>query len=523
MAAYKETPRQKMIAMMYLVLTALLALNVSVEILEAFIVVNESLETTNDNLNRKVAGAYGKFEQQYSLNPKKVGPYWEQAQKAHKLATDMVNYIQSTKYDVISKVEGISIDSAKTVPLRLLHNKDNYDKPTRYFIGDSQDGSAGKSKELKLKLEEFNNNMVKYIDPKARGTIKGSINLSGPYHDASGARQNWEMHHFYYTILAADVTILNKLISDVYGYEFDVINHLYASVDAQDFKFNRIEAKVIPKSNYVFLGDTYEADVFVAAYDTIQNPEVIINGRPIMGKGGKVHFTMPATSEGFKNYSGFIRAKDATGALISYPFKQEYLVAPPTLTISPTKMNVFYIGVENPVSISAGGLSDTQLKPSITPPASIYRAAGGRGWEVKVPGSLKTAKITISAIVDGKLKNLGAMDFRVKRVPSPTAKIGNSDGGPINKNILLASGAIIPNMPEDFEFDLNFNIVSFSFSVVRGGDIYAREGRGNILSDEMKSIIRNAKRGERVWIDNIVAKGPDGGNRRLNSINLVVQ
>ena len=523
MAAYKETPRQKMIAMMYLVLTALLALNVSVEILEAFIVVNESLETTNDNLNRKVTGAYGKFEQQYSLNPKKVGPYWEQAQKAHKLATDMVNYIQNTKYDVISKVEGITMDSAKNTPLRLLHNKDNYDKPTHYFIGDSQDGSAGKSKELKIKLQEFNNNMVQYIDPKARGTIKGSINLVGPYHDASGARQNWEMHHFYYTILAADVTILNKLISDVYGYEFDVINHLYASIDAQDFKFNRIEAKVIPKSNYVFLGDTYEADVFVAAYDTIQNPEVIVNGRPIMGKGGKVHFTMPASSEGFKTYSGFIRAKDATGAVISYPFKQEYLVAPPTLTISPTKMNVFYIGVENPVSISAGGLSDAQLQPSITPPASIHRASGGRGWVVKVPAGLKNAKITISATVDKKIKNLGAMEFRVKRVPSPIAKIGNTEGGPINKNILLVSGAIIPNMPEDFEFDLNFEIVSFEFSMIRGGDIFTRVGRGNVFSDEMKNIVRSAKRGERVWVDKIKAKGPDGGIRQLNSINLVIQ
>jgi gliding motility-associated protein GldM len=523
MAAYKETPRQKMIAMMYLVLTALLALNVSVEILEAFIVVNESLETTNDNLNRKVTGSYGKFEQQFILNPKKVGPYWEQAKKAHKLATDMINYIQTIKYDVISKVEGIPVDSAKVIPLRLLHNKDNYDKPTNYFIGDSQDGSAGKSKELKLKLQEFNNNMVQYIDPKARGTIKGSINLDGPYHDASGARQNWEMHHFYYTILAADVTILNKLISDVYGYEFDVINHLYASVDAQDFKFNRIEAKVIPKSNYVFLGDKYEADVFVAAYDTLQNPEVIVNGRPILGKAGKAHFEMAATREGFQNITGFIRAKDATGAIISYPFKQEFLVAPPSYTISPTKMNVFYIGVENPVSISAGGIPDVQLRPSITPPASIYRAAGGRGWEVKVPGSLKTAKISISALVDGKIKNIGSLDFRVKRVPSPIAKIGNSDGGPIAKNVLLASGAIIPIMPEDFEFDLNFTIVSFSFAVVRGGDYFNRDGRGNVFTDEMKNLIRTAKRGERVWVDNIIARGPDGANRKLNSINLIVQ
>jgi len=522
MAGYKETPRQKMIAMMYLVLTALLALNVSVEILEAFIVVNESLETTNDNLNRKVTGAYGKFEQQYNLNPKKVGPYWEQAQKVHKLATDMVNYIQATKYDVISKVEGITVDQAKTTPLRLLKNKDNFDKPTNYFIGDSQDGSAGKSKELKLKLQEFSNNMSQFTDPKAKGSIKGSINLAGPFYDASGAHQNWEMHHFYYTILAADVTILNKLISDVYGYEFDLINHLYASVDAQDFKFNRIEAKVIPKSTYVFLGDQYEADVFVAAYDTIQSPEVTINGRTIPGKGGKVHFTMGATKEGFQNYSGFIMAKDATGAVIKYPFKEEYVVARPTYSISPTKMNVFYIGVANPISISAGGLSDASLKPTITPPASINRAPSGKDWEVKVPPGLKKVTISIAAVVDGKMKNLGALDFRVKRVPSPTAKIGNTDGGPISKNVLMVSGAIIPNMPEDFEFDLNFDITSYTFSVVRGGDIFSRDGRGNVLTDEMKGIIKNAKRGERVWIDNIMAKGPDG-SRRLNSINLQVQ
>jgi len=522
MAGYKETPRQKMIAMMYLVLTALLALNVSVEILEAFIVVNESLETTNDNLSRKVSGAYGKFEQQYNLNPKKVGPYWEQAQKAHKLAVDMVNYIQKTKYEVIAKSEAISIDSAKIAPLRELHNKDNYDTPTHYFIGDSQDGSAGKSKELKQKLEEFNKNIALFIDPKAKGTIKGNINLIGPYHDADGDKQNWEMHHFYHTILAADVTILNKLISDVYGYEFDVINHLYASVDAQDFKFNRIEAKVIPKSNYVFLGDKYEADVIVAAYDTIQSPDVVIGGRTIPGKGGKVHFEMPATSEGFKNYNGFIRAKDATGALISYAFKEEYLVAPPSFSVSPTKMNVFYIGVDNPVSIAAGGLSDAQIKPTITAGATIARATTGGGWMVRVPSGLKTVKITASAVVDGKVKNLGSNDFRVKRIPSPTAKIGGTAGGPIGKTLLAAAAAIIPAMPEDFEFSLYYNVTSFTFTMLRGGDIVTRTTQGNVLTEEMKRNILNAKHGERVWLEDIKAKGPDG-ERTLNSINLVLQ
>jgi hypothetical protein len=160
--------------------------------------------------------------------------------------------------------------------------------------------------------------------------------------------------------------------------------------------------------------------------------------------------------------------------------------------------------------------------PTITSPASISRAAGGRGWIVRVGGGAKTAKISISAKVDGKIKTLGGMDFRIKRVPSPTAKIGNTDGGVINKNLLLAAGAIIPNMPEDFEFNLNFEILSYTFLVSRSGDISTRDIRGNVLPQDVKSIISSMKRGERVWFENIIARGPDG-NRRLNNISLIVQ
>jgi len=86
MAGYKETPRQKMIGMMYLVLTALLALNVSKQMLDAFIVVNETMENTNTNFNRKLDNTISKFRVQYQMNPNKVGPYWERAQKARKLS-----------------------------------------------------------------------------------------------------------------------------------------------------------------------------------------------------------------------------------------------------------------------------------------------------------------------------------------------------------------------------------------------------------------------------------------------------
>ncbi len=106
MAGYKETPRQKMIAMMYLVLTALLALNVSKDILEAFLVVNESIETTNTNFSSKNETTLSKFKQQYEMNQAKVGPFWTKAQEAAAISHDIINYIDWVKFALVSESEG---------------------------------------------------------------------------------------------------------------------------------------------------------------------------------------------------------------------------------------------------------------------------------------------------------------------------------------------------------------------------------------------------------------------------------
>ena len=156
MAGYKETPRQKMIGMMYLVLTALLALNVSKEILDAFLVVNESMETTNENFSKKLDNTYASFKTQYQLNPNKVGPYWEKAQKAHQLSSKFTKYMDSIKYVVIQKTDGLpTLNDAKKLPLRDSKRKDSYDMPTTYFIGDSHDGSAGEAHVLKERIEVY--------------------------------------------------------------------------------------------------------------------------------------------------------------------------------------------------------------------------------------------------------------------------------------------------------------------------------------------------------------------------------
>ena len=530
MAGYKETPRQKMIGMMYLVLTALLALNVSKEILDAFLVVNESMETTNDNFAKKLDNTYSKFVIQYQLNPNKVGPFWEKAQKAHELSDKMVKYIDSIKYVVIMRTEKLeSMDEARKLNLRVAKRKDNYDTPTRFFIGSSPDGSAGESRILKNRIEIYKKQMLELVDPKFRGAIKIGMDTKGPFYDRDGATQSWEMHNFYRTILAATVTILNKIKAEVYNAEFDVISNLYGSIDALNFKFDKIQAKVIPKSSYVFLGDEYQAEILVGAYDTKQNPDVrymmgadslspanFKNATPLAGSNGLVLLKLGGSSEGLKRFAGIIKVVSPLGDTMSFHFKDEFIVAKPVLTISPTKMNVLYIGVDTPLEISVPG-SPERIIPSIST-GTIHQV--GKEWIVSnlsAASGAREALMTVNAVFAGKTKNMGSYKCRLKTVPDPMIKIAGKNEGFIFKNLLLASPFLVPEMIPGFDFDLKYTVTSFVFSTStsagEGSDVRVQ---GNRLTPEILKIISNARKNQRIWFDDIYVKGPDG-TRKVNT------
>ena len=518
MAGYKETPRQKMIGMMYLVLTALLALNVSVEILNAFLVVNESMETTNKTFSSKTSDYYDRFEDAFKNDPVKVGPYWEKAKQARKLSDDLKLYLNNVKFEAIAKSEKIPIDSAKVRPLYTIGTKDKYDETTVYFIGNSVDGSAGKAGEMQNKIAKYKQELLNLVEPSERGNIKIGLDLEGPFYDADHKKQNWAMHNFYHTILAADVTILNKLVAEVQNAELDMVTHLKSKIGATDFKIDQVGATVVPKSQYVFMGENYEAEVFVTAMDTKQEFTANIGGTRT-SENGIIKVSLPATSPGLKTVPGQVFYKSPTGEIKPYDVKFEYIVAPPSLSVSATKMNVFYIGVDNPVSISAGGVSPDQINPSITN-GSISR--NGAEWVVR-PATPGKAMVSVNAKLGDRMKSMGSVEYRVKNVPSPIAFIANTDGGAVSRDLVLASGAIIPRMPADFEFNLNFIVTSFKFSGNRKGDIIDYSGNGNSLTSQMKDFIRGARRGEKVILEDIFAKGPDGKSRKLNSIVLTLQ
>lgn len=524
-----ETPRQKMISMMYLVLTALLALNVSVDILNAFVIVNESMEETNRIFSQKVETNYAAFDKAMADNSAKVKPQYEKAMKVKEMAQSLVDYIEGVKYELISITEGISIEEAKTTGIRDITKKDNYDIPTNYFIGASHDGSAGKARELKNKIIEFKNGVLALLDEESRGLVNIGFNVEGTYKNLNNEEMNWEMYTFYHTILAADLTLLNKFIAEVRSAEADVVAQLYTKVSSDDFKFNKIAAKVVPKTKFVITGEEFEADIFVAAYDTIVAPEVIIgsgvdsvnmkvlgNPQTLEGEGGLVKYKAAAGAPGRQEYGGIINIKTPSGATKSYPFAGEYFVIAPTATVSADKMNVFYIGVDNPISISVPGVPNENVRPSIT---NGRLTSQGNGKYIVRVESGNEAKINVGAEMDGQTKSMGTFTFRVKKVPDPVPYIANVREGNVPKGTLAANPVIVPRL-ENFEFDLNFIVVSYTFVMNVNNDLVEIQGSGNVLNAQMIGMINNARRGQRCYIENIRAKGPDGSTRPIGTISL---
>lgn len=519
-----ETPRQRMISMMYLVLTAMLALNVSVEILNAFVTVGDSMEKTNVLFSKKVESTYYAFEQAYAGNPEKVGPNWEKAKIVREETKKLVEYIDDVKYELLVLVEGFKGGEEEARQLlkehghSIIQKKDNYSIATNYFIGQSEDGTAGKAMELRNKIEAYQEKMLTLVDAGYREQLeKTHIDTKGTFVGKSGQEMNWQMYNFYHSITIADLVLLNKFQSEIQSAEFDMINYLMAAVSMDDFKFDNVRAKVVHKSTYVMQGDSYEAEVFVSAYDSHTELRADVRGANYIGDSGIVNIKFPATAIGPQKYTGTIYVKKETGEE-AYPFSGEYIVAEPSATISPTNMNVFYIGVDNPVSISVPGASAESIEPTITGGggATIKRATRPGEYIVNVKTQQLT-KINVAANIHGKKMPMGSMDFRVKPIPPPKAQIGASDGGRIEKEILLAQGGLRVVM-EGFDFPVTYIVTEFQMTFNTGGDAQAPlVARGNRFTPEMLAQINRLRRGNKVYIEGIRAKGPDGERAVANS------
>jgi len=534
MSSGKQTPRAKMIGMMYLVLTALLALNVSKDILNAFVIVNKGLETTTESFGQKNDVTYKAFDFALKNDKNKVQDFYDKAQKAKSYSNELVKYIEDLKKELYMKVDGLAKNVADTTTLEYVNSKDNMDIPGEILIGSTADGAKGKARLLKLKLDDYNKNMLALLKEK----IDLGIDTKDPAASAEEGTQSWETHHFDHTPFAAVITLLSKLQSDVKNAEADVINNLFSNISQSDFKFDALAARVVAPNSYILSGNEYTADIFVSAFSTTLDPviEISPNGQVdtvknvVTGKidnsnlkidKGMGKYTVRTSAEGPVKWGGVIKVKSPDGSFKPYSFKSEYLVAKPAAVVSADKMNVLYIGVDNPMSISVAGVPSEKVKPSIT--GGTLSPGGGKGKylsRVTAPGK---AIVSVSAEVGGKLQPMGSMEYRIKYIPDPVAKVANMKGGNISKAVLQAQGGVIPTL-EDFVFDLNFVVTAFSMTRSgKGIDPKEVKSTSNLITQEMKDMIKASRTGDKIYFEGIRAKGPDGRTRDLGSLSFTVQ
>ena len=503
-----ETPRQRMIGMMYLVLTAMLALNVSKDILNAFVVVSETVEKTNTNFESKAGATYSMFQKAAETTPEKAQKPYEKALEIQRITNELVKYVKDIKDELFSAVDNVPIEEVKSQGYTLQHlsAKDNMSKPTNYFINER------KAYEMMDRFVDYKKQLVKIVGDTSF-TLNHQILTSGLQTDEKYSRGSvtldWAKYNFEGTVAAAAFTLLNKTIGEIRNMEFETVNRLFSSIDAGTHKFDNISAKVIPNSRIVFAGDSYEALIIVAAYDSRQNltaywapgrdtvtEDQIASLKVEEGIGG-VQLRIPCSSIGDQKFAGFIKIKGPDGRDEFKSFSSSYTVTKPAAAVAAEKMNVFYAGIPNPVAIAAPVAPE---KLRINWGGASAKTSGPGKYDVDVPSSLVGKEITISVSAEierGKTQNLGSTPFRVKAVPEPNVFIGgNITGGKQAKDAILANPFISARMGVDFNYELKWTVNSYKVTFVKNGIEEAPitiNGAG--FSEQVKSKIQSASSG----------------------------
>ena len=508
MALPKE-PRQKMINLMYLVLTALLALNVSAEILNAFKTVDNSLDKTNNTVNISTENIMESFRNKLAdpTSKAKAEIWYPKAQQAQQLTTAMYNDIEKLRNDILKAAD---FDPARKKDSTF--KEDNQDIATRIMIKD------GKGKELQQKLAAYRAAMVNLVAPDRKAEFEKSLQVDPSMpRNLKGGNKTWEDAYFHMVPTVAALTILRKFENDVKTTENRVITHLHEQVGKVEVIFDAFEAIVGQNSKYLMPGQELEITAGLGAFSKSKLPTISIGGSNVsLNEKGMAVYKVAAGTIGSHSVPVTVSFTDQDGKPQTRTFNVEYTVGQSNASIALDKMNVLYIGVDNPVSIAASGGGDDKVQVSISGGGGSITKTGAGKYNVRVSSPTEDCIITVS--VDGKVA--GSSRFRVRSIPAPTGTVGGfASGDNVNAGAFRAQAGVGAYI-KDFPFDIKYDVVSYSISVDNDeGDIETADVQGVYFSSRAKQIInQNAKPGRTVTIDGLRARGPDGRVFKIPSL-----
>lgn len=501
MALPKE-PRQKMINLMYLVLTALLALNVSSEILNAFKVVDISLQNSSTNLAAANSTIYKSLAEKLE-DPKtaqKASIWTPHAEKAKKLSDDMTAYI-----------EGLKVQLKKEAGLEMVEGKesfkeDNLEASSRLF------GTMGKGQELESKLKAYKEAMLS-IDPAIRAKFGKTLPVDvDPPIGQDGKVKDFSTAYFNMTPTVAGLTLLSKFENNIKNAENQVVTFCHEQIGAVAVKFDKTGVLVGQSSNYVMPGQELTITAGIGAYSSGAQPQISIGGSNVPVIDGKGTYKISASGAGSRSVQVTIRYLDQDGVSQTKTENVEYIVGTPGgSAVMLDKMNVFYIGVDNPVTISSGTGWD-KTKASMTG-GSLGGSNGKFVVRVTTPG-----KATINVNADGKNSSF---EFRVKEIPNPVFKVG--PGGTRMTAGSFKNQQYCRADLENFDFDAKFSVVSAMvyFSGANFANVQSAPLSGNNLGP-LNALIQKAGPGTSITFDAVKVQGPDGKQRSIQGVGIVL-
>jgi gliding motility-associated protein GldM len=498
-------PRQKMINMMYLVLTALLALNVSSEILNAFKTVNRSLENTNNTVNNSTVSVMASLEQKTKdpVTKTKADIWFPKATTAQNISKDLFTYIQSLKDEIVKEAGGDPNDPTKKF------KEDNLDIATRILV------EKGKGKELLKRLTEYRSKILTGIDPKIDSAFSKTlpIDLTIPV-GRNKASKTWEGAYFHMVPTVAALTILSKFQNDVKTTENRVITFCHEQVGKVEIIFDAFEAIVGQNTNYLMPGQDLEITAGLGAFSKSKLPDVFIGGAKIglNEKGMAVH-KVPGGALGEHSVPVRVTFTDQDGKLQERTIDVKYKVGASNASIALDKMNVLYIGVDNPITVSASGGGDDKIQVSISQ-GSLVKTGTGK-YVARVNKVDDNTIVTVT--VDGKVA--GASPFRVRTIPEAQAYIGGQPSGTeVSAGAFKAQPGVAAGI-KNFPFQLDYDVLSFNFTCDTDEDIVSIPVQGALFQGAVKRAIdQHVKAGRMVTIEGIRVKGPDGRVTNVPSI-----
>lgn len=513
----RMSPRQKMINLMYIILTAMLALNVSSDVLDGFTQVQEGLEHTTGNVRERNDALLASLATAAVRNPDKAAAWHSRALDVRSAAGSLISAIDSLKLAIVRHADGADGNPSA------IENRENLEASGIVMLNPL----TRRGESLRHKVDSFRTFLSPFLSDESTRAGIMSILSTEPRRNEDGAERPWEVYRFENQPVVAAVALLSKLQNDIMYAEGEALSSLAAAVDAGDLRVNELKAFVIPESRFVMRGTPYRAEIILAAVDTTARPVINVEGRNL---GASNTYSFVPTSSGAFTLNGHLDVPHQDGTTTRHDFSSDYVVLEPVATVSATMMNVLYSGIDNPVEISVPGIPAGSVSATMTN-GTLTRSANG--WIAKPQSVDIPAQIRVSAMTTGgNLTPVATIDFKVRRLPDPTAYIpvdpsqasqGRYRGGrALSKSALMGAeglGAAI----DDGVLDIGFRVTGFETVFFDSmGNAIPEVSDGASFSRRQKESFRRLQRGKRFYISRIKAVGPDGVERTLSPMEITV-